>query len=180
MGGKMTLLSTPGAGSSFCFSLEIAAAPEPSRAAEGPDSAFFGGHESGADAGATPLTVLLVEDNPVNQMFCEALLKQAGHNVDIAADGLEATRLAAERSYDLILMDCHMPVLDGFEATRRIHRADAKRGIERRPIVALTATAMAEDRQRCLDAGMDDVLTKPFTREDFARLLARVASHALG
>ena len=120
------------------------------------------------------LRVLLVEDNAVNQMVASAMLEDLGYAVESADDGAEAiARLETER-YDVVLMDCNMPVMDGFEATaaiRAAERADATRGHV--PIVALTANALAEDRGRCLEAGMDDYLSKPFRAEELEALLAR-------
>jgi PAS domain S-box-containing protein len=103
--------------------------------------------------------VLVVEDNPVNQRIATALLERIGCKVELAANGTEALERAAERNYDLILMDCQMPGMDGYETTARIRRWPAPRG--RTPIVALTASALAGDRERCLAAGMDGYLTKP-------------------
>jgi len=174
MGSRMTVESVPGKGSLFSFALTLPAAPRHLRDVDDAQSGFSGFVDlEGPDISAV-MSVLLVEDNPVNQLYAQALLEQLGHEVQLAPDGLEAVRLAAERCYDLILMDCDMPVLDGLEATRRIRQGERQRRAPRQPIVALTATAMAEDRQRCLDAGMDDVLSKPFTREQMAQLLNQV------
>ena len=104
--------------------------------------------------------VLLAEDDVVNKMVVEEMLKAIGCEVDVVSDG-DAARVAAARTrYDLIFMDCHMPVMDGFEATRRIR--DDEEGMDAHtPIVALTADALAGDRERCLACGMDDYMTKP-------------------
>lgn len=120
--------------------------------------------------------MLLVDDNEVNQMYGQALLGQMGHAVQLASDGIEAVRLAGQGGLDVILMDCHMPGVDGFEATRQIRQAELQRGTPRRPIFAITASAMDEDLRRCREAGMDDVLTKPFTRNELARLLDRIVA----
>ncbi len=102
--------------------------------------------------------ILVVEDNVVNQKVATKILRRAGYACDIARNGREAIdRLAASR-YDIVFMDCQMPVMDGFEATAHIRAKDAEGRV---PIVAMTANAMPEDRQRCLDAGMDDYITKP-------------------
>ncbi len=178
MGGVLALQSTSEAGSTFCFAIELPAAPEELRRPLVPDSVYTGLETLANPADAAALSVLLVEDNPVNQIYCQAVLEQMGHRVALANDGLEAVRMEAERRYDLILMDCHMPGLDGFDATRQIRRAESQRGARRRPIVALTAAAMFEDQQRCRDAGMDDVLTKPFNREQLGALLDRVSAAA--
>jgi CheY-like chemotaxis protein len=102
--------------------------------------------------------ILLVEDEPINREVVQALLESAGLRVDLAADGLEAVQCASEYRYDLILMDMQMPRLDGLQACGRIRQASPGAGV---PIIALTANAFAQDRQRCLDAGMDDYLSKP-------------------
>jgi len=104
--------------------------------------------------------VLLVEDNPVNQKVATRLLERLGCEVQIAGDGREALERVREATFDLVFMDCQMPVMDGFEATRAIRRLEAGRG-RHLPIIAMTAHAMAADREACLAAGMDDYLAKP-------------------
>jgi len=118
---------------------------------------------SRADAGPIARRVLLVEDNPVNRELAAAMLEQAGCAVDMAENGRHAIECWSHGSYDLILMDCQMPVLDGLEATRGIRDAEREDGRSRVRIVALTANTFADDRARCRDAGMDDFLAKPFT-----------------
>jgi signal transduction histidine kinase/ActR/RegA family two-component response regulator len=176
MGSTLTVASTPGEGSTFGFAVRLPSAPRHLQHLDNEESGFSGFVElepAGPDAA---LTVLVVEDNPVNQLYCQAVLEQLGHEVHLANDGLAAVQMAAARRYDLILMDCHMPVLDGFEATRRIRQQARASGAPQPAIVALTATAMAEDRLRCRDAGMDDLLAKPFTREEMAQLLGRAVA----
>ena len=118
-------------------------------------------------AGPVARHVLLVEDNPVNLEVAAAMLEQAGCEVDIARDGREAIERWMRGHHELVLMDCQMPVLDGLAATRGIRAAEAASGRDRCRIVALTANAFPDDRARCLEAGMDDFLSKPFT---FAQL----------
>jgi CheY-like chemotaxis protein len=113
--------------------------------------------------------VLLAEDNPTNQLLARRMLTNAGCVVDVAKNGRIALDLAVSKSYDLILMDCQMPELDGYEATRRI-RALAPTRV---PIVALTANALTEERRRGLDAGMDDYLTKPIRADELRTLIDR-------
>ena len=105
--------------------------------------------------------ILLVEDNLVNQKVAVLMLERLGCRVDIANNGVEAVQAASANSYDLVLMDCQMPEMDGFEATRRI-RQQPESG-KHLPIVALTANAFEEDRKQAMAAGMDDFVTKPFT-----------------
>lgn len=115
--------------------------------------------------------VLLAEDNQVNQRLATRILGKLGCVVDVAANGSEALHLCQRLPYDCIFMDCHMPEMDGFEATQRIRSLNQKGG--RIPIVALTANAMAGDRERCLAAGMDDYISKPMHKDDIERVLRR-------
>jgi len=150
MGGQVGVESEVGAGSNFWFELELKKAAEP---AVVPDIVIDESRRPSA-------TVLLAEDDMVNKMVVEEMLKALGCEVDVVSDG-DAARVAAARTrYDLIFMDCHMPVMDGFESTRRI-RAFEDGSRRRTPIVALTADTLASDRERCRAAGMDDFVTKP-------------------
>jgi signal transduction histidine kinase/DNA-binding response OmpR family regulator len=117
--------------------------------------------------------ILVAEDNAVNQLVARAMLKSLGLRCDIAEDGSAALDAWRTGAYDLILMDCHMPVVDGFEATHRIRAAEAAGARPRTPIVALTANAIVGDREACLDAGMDDYLSKPYTALGLAEKLSR-------
>jgi two-component system, sensor histidine kinase and response regulator len=116
--------------------------------------------------------VLLVEDNPVNQKVAQAMLAKLGMPVVLANDGREAVDLVQGQDFDLILMDCQMPVMDGYEATAAIRALPAGRG-EQLPIIALTANAMQGDRQKCLEAGMDDFLAKPYSMVQLQMTLQR-------
>ncbi|SRR5579884_3884766 len=105
--------------------------------------------------------ILMAEDNAINQRVGKLILQRAGFRIDVVHDGQEALDAHRQNPYDLILMDCHMPVMDGFEACREIRRTS-----ERQPvIIAVTANALVGERERCLDAGMDDYLPKPFQAE---------------
>ncbi len=116
--------------------------------------------------------VLVVEDNPVNLFVVQTMLESIGCKVDVAVDGAEGVEAALSNEYDLVFMDCQMPVVDGYEATRRIRIEEQKRGPDLPlPIVALTANAMSGDRERCLDAGMSDYLAKPFTEDQLRYML---------
>ncbi len=117
--------------------------------------------------------LLLVEDNPVNLLVAQQLLKVLGLECDTAVNGELALQAMARTAYDLVLMDCQMPVIDGYTATRRWRQHETALGTSRLPIVAMTANAMAGDRQKCLDAGMDDYLAKPVTRAQLDECLTR-------
>jgi two-component system, sensor histidine kinase and response regulator len=121
--------------------------------------------------GAAGPHILVVEDNAVNQMVASRMLQRLGCRIDIAADGKKATEMVLATSYDLIFMDCQMPVMDGYQATAEIRRAEVPGN--RRVIVAMTANAMDSDRQRCLDAGMDDYISKPVNKPDVLAILKR-------
>jgi PAS domain S-box-containing protein len=117
--------------------------------------------------------ILLVEDNVVNQKVGSRLLEKLGYWVDIAANGKEAVEAFQKFPYDLVLMDCHMPEMDGFEATARIRRFEQERQKPRTPILALTASVMESDRELCLTAGMDDHIPKPVQRSTLATIVPR-------
>jgi len=112
--------------------------------------------------------VLLVEDNAVNQLVAKGMLGKLGCEVLLANHGAEALSLLENQAVDLVLMDCNMPVMDGYETTRRIRQKDALGGL---PIIALTANALSDERERCRAAGMDDYLAKPFRKDELAALL---------
>jgi two-component system sensor histidine kinase/response regulator len=120
---------------------------------------------------AAPVTrrLLLVEDNLVNEKVALAFLDQLGYCADVAHDGIEALEVLAQHDYDAILMDCRMPRMDGYDTTQEIRRRES--GGSRTPVIAMTASAMASDRQRCIEAGMDDYLSKPIDRKLLARVL---------
>ena len=123
---------------------------------------------------ASGIRVLLAEDNEINTLLTVSLLKRMGHAVEAVRDGLEAVNAVQARSYDLVLMDVHMPGLDGMEATQKIRLLEADTKATRRlPIVALTASAMDADRVKCLAAGMDDFLTKPLDPAALTAVVAR-------
>ena len=118
-----------------------------------------------------PLRVLLAEDNKINAVLATTIIKRAGHHVDLANNGQEAIDRVGKQSYDVILMDMHMPTVDGIEAARQIRNLDGDKA--QTPIVALTANAMASDRQKCIGAGMDDFISKPFEPSDLTDMLAK-------
>ena len=156
MGGRIGAAPRPGGGSLFWFALPLPPAL-PGEESPAPLSPMVG---LGVPVRRSNREVLVVEDNRTNQIIAEAILRKAGFNVRIAEDGAAALEAVAAAVPDLILMDIQLPDMDGYEVTRRI-RATSSAG-RSLPIIALTASAMEEDRQRCLEGGMDDYLAKPF------------------
>ncbi|MCL2635397.1 MAG: PAS domain-containing protein [Betaproteobacteria bacterium] len=165
MGGDAGANSVPGQGSVFWFTARL----DKGGSQEHP-SATAGSVEDRLLAGYGGRRILLVEDEPINREIALTMLEDVGLGVDVAEDGEIAVQLASGRTYDLIIMDVQMPRLDGLEATQRIRRLA---GREHTPIVAMTANAFAEDRQRCLAAGMNDFIAKPFQPESFYTTLLR-------
>jgi CheY-like chemotaxis protein len=125
--------------------------------------------------GERRLSVLIAEDNHVNQRLAVALIEKLGHCATLAANGLETIAKWKEGGFDLILMDVQMPEIDGFEATRRIRIHEAGSGA-RTPIIAMTAHAMTGDRERCIEEGMDDYISKPVRREAIEAAIARIVN----
>ncbi|GGO87910.1 hypothetical protein GCM10011348_42180 [Marinobacterium nitratireducens] len=160
MNGRIGFESRPGQGSRFWFSLALPPAQAPVAAATG------GSDHSRARC---PLNILVVEDNLINQQVAVGILRYLGHRADIAADGREALDRLGGQSYDLVLMDVQMPNLDGLETTRIIRRMPDP--LRRQAIVGMTADVTSDGRQACIDAGMDDYLSKPVKREKLAELL---------
>jgi CheY-like chemotaxis protein/HPt (histidine-containing phosphotransfer) domain-containing protein len=130
-----------------------------------------------SEAGLSRVKILLVDDNLIGREVASATLSMLGCEFDVVCDGQEAVDAVARSPYDVILMDCQMPNMDGFEATRLIRRREARGSVEgaapRIPIVALTANAVKGDRDRCLEAGMDDYLAKPFQADELAATIRR-------
>jgi signal transduction histidine kinase/ActR/RegA family two-component response regulator len=151
MGATIQLVSAPGRGSSFSVTLR---APARVLAKTAPVDAQV--------RHLPPGTVLVVEDNHVNQLVVANMLKSLGQKVDTALNGVEALQRLHQRDYDLILMDCQMPEMDGYQATEQIRKLQRSK-LAAIPIIALTANAMVEDRERCIAAGMNDYLSKPVT-----------------
>jgi CheY-like chemotaxis protein/HPt (histidine-containing phosphotransfer) domain-containing protein len=120
------------------------------------------------------LRILLAEDHPTNRRLCELVLEGIGQRADVAVNGREVLRLVEQQAYDVILMDCHMPEMDGYDATRAIREFEkGMSGASHSYIIALTANALAGERERCLAAGMDDYITKPFTALQLEQALSR-------
>ncbi|MEX3773293.1 ATP-binding protein [Pseudomonas sp. MYb118] len=162
MGGTLRAQSEEGRGSAFTLEIPLARYKQtlPVLTPRAPAGAGDGaGHN-----------VLLVEDNPVNQTVIEAMLRSLGFTVSVATDGAQAIRSAESLIFDAILMDCRLPIIDGYEATRQIRQLP---GCSDLPIIALTANALQGDRETCLSAGMNDYLAKPFKRTDLQQILQR-------
>ncbi|CAN5885731.1 hypothetical protein BH23ACT12_BH23ACT12_01880 [soil metagenome] len=172
MGGKLDFLSEPNKGSTFWFEIPL----EPA-AARGPARAAPRGEKDSPAPGTAAGKVLLVEDSYVNQLVATGMLEKLGYRVSLSTNGAEAVRMAAEEPYDVILMDCLMPVMDGYEATQRIRRLEGPAGSV--PVVALTASAMAGDRERCLEAGMDAYLSKPLNPQDLSQVMLQLLGSKL-
>jgi PAS domain S-box-containing protein len=162
MDGTLDFESRPGEGSTFWFDLPLPAA-RPTEPAPAPAAPV-----------AAAAHVLLADDAHINRLIGVALLERLGCQVDEVANGAEAVEAVQRRQYDVVLMDCLMPVMDGYEATAQIR--DLEQGGRRTPIIALTASAMVGDREKCLAAGMDDYLPKPLDRAALAGVLARFTS----
>jgi two-component system, sensor histidine kinase len=161
MGGDVVVESSPGEGSRFTFTLAAAAAPPAAL-------------ESEATAPPPQLRghVLVVDDNDVNALVAQAMLQRLGVSAELARDGQHALDAMAQRRFDAVLMDCRMPRLDGYAATRRWRERELNSDQRRRlPIIGVTANVSAEDRRQCLDAGMDGFLGKPFRIGELATVL---------
>ena len=177
MGGRVGVDSRIAHGSTFWLELTLKRAADPAPAPALADPADAVAPPAAAPAGDAVASahILLVEDDAVNQMVLAAMLEQLGCRVDIVDDGEAACDAAARTRYDMVFMDCHMPVMDGFDAARRIRDGEARGDGRHTPIVALTALALAGDRERCLSAGMDDYMTKPVRAATLAAAVQRWA-----
>jgi hypothetical protein len=155
MSGSIGASSEPGAGSTFFVELPLEAAPEPAPTPVRRRDA----HMTPRTAPASATRILVVEDSPVNRVVTVSMLERAGFHVTAVNDGVEALEALSTTRYDVVLMDCQMPNLDGYEATRELRRREGEG--RHTPVIAMTAHAMDSDRERCIAAGMDDYLTKP-------------------
>ena len=191
MEGRISVESELGKGSRFTFTARVeralepapkeapapAAAPDPKPIPAKPATVVAAPELKSAQA-VTPLSILLAEDNPVNQRLAAKLLQKRGHSVVVAANGAEAVAAFERQAFDLVLMDVQMPEMNGFEATAEIRSRERLTGAHI-PIVALTAHAMNGDRERCLEAGMDGYLAKPVNPADlYAAIEGAVVANA--
>ena len=183
MGGEINLESTVGKGSTFWFTASFDTVPDADmhqclatptkhdKRDENKDNAvdtLLNQQKKSSQA-----RILLVEDNEVNQTVALAMLTKAGYKADVAFNGAAAIELLQKKIYDLVLMDCQMPIMDGFEATRRLRVSEETAANRSVPVIAMTANAMNGDRERCLSAGMDDYLPKPVKPAELKQMLVK-------
>jgi len=165
MEGSIRVSSAPGEGSTFAFNVR----------AEWKAGIIESKAPMVRNTTLAPLRILVADDNIVNQTVVSRMLERAGHTVAIAANGWEAAEMCAAGGFDVVLMDIHMPVLDGFEATARIRERERSKGMHT-PLIALTANAMNGDRESCLRAGLDGYLSKPVSRDELLDTIAQFAT----
>jgi CheY-like chemotaxis protein len=181
MGGTIKASSNLGEGSIFSFTLQftkqkssmplncvLVAVSEPFHAAPLPALPV---RTNGA-------RILLAEDGKTNQLVAVQVLKKLGYTADIAFNGLEAVEAWEQNKYDIILMDCHMPKMDGYQATRKIRELETERNLKPTQIIAMTASILLEDRDLCMAAGMNDFTTKPVDQDALGAALKKAKSHS--
>jgi PAS domain S-box-containing protein len=167
MGGTIGAASEPGRGSSFWFELALSAPVAPNGRLPPPGDVGI----AASPLWSTAPRVLVAEDSPVNQIVAVAALERCGCTVDVVGDGRQALKALSAQRYDAVLMDCQMPEMDGYEATTELRRRED--GDHHTPVIAMTAHAMDGDREKCLEAGMDDYISKPMRREQLIETLRR-------
>ncbi len=173
MGGSINVTSSPGKGSTFYFTLSFAKQKTHDLTVDGESS----GNVRPVAFSAAPggVRVLLAEDNKINQLVGVKQLQKLGCPVDVVGNGLEAVEAWKRNKYGVILMDCQMPEMDGFAATRKIRELEAEQNLPPTRIIALTASVMKEDHELCLAAGMDDFISKPVDTDELKRALEKAA-----
>ncbi len=169
MGGSIWVESEKGKGSNFCFAIPYQLGSRPEDTPVIPPQ---------ADKNVTQLRVLIVEDDPINQLVLQRMLSDKGHIISTANNGLEALDCYKRGKYDLILMDIQMPQMDGVEATRRIREAEKQNNLKHTPIIVLTAYALKGDRDKYLSLGMDGYVAKPIQMEELFQTIATVSGRS--
>ena len=168
MGGEIGVESEFGVGSTFWFTVVLGKPSETEIKTDFKKPQII-------EPLSRPLSVLLVEDNLLNQKFASATLRKQGHKIDIAENGRTAVEQFEKNEYDLILMDIQMPIMDGITASKKIREIENKRNSKSKvKILAVTAYAMENDRQKCLTAGMDEYLTKPFKPDELINMINKL------
>jgi TMAO reductase system sensor TorS len=168
MGGTIGVESTFGAGSTFWFTARLAR-----HSGQLPESAYNQNEEDSGKPANISARILVVEDTKVNREVCCELLMHMGHSSSVANNGVEALEMLLKERFDAVLMDCQMPVMDGYETTRKYREWEMTQGDTHLAIIALTGNAMEHDQQLCLDAGMDDYIKKPFNLKQLSDVLTR-------
>ena len=162
MGGDIRLDSVEGIGTTFSFSIDIEIGVS--------DREVPADLKDEDTRAPGDLAILLVEDNPVNQRVATAVLKKLGYSATIVGDGEMAVEAVFSHRYDLVLMDCQMPIMDGYEATRAIRQVPR---FDHLPIIAMTASATVEEQKKCKEVGMSDFIAKPIDIESVRKVLAK-------
>ena len=173
MGGEIGVESEPGRSSTFSFTARFGRQSHPSEPVDARPSVAIS--EAAPATGVPPLRILVAEDSEFNVRHLERLLTRRGHHVRLASNGREALNLVSELAFDLLLLDLHMPELDGFQVVRAIRERERAAG-GHLPVIALTASARKVDHDNCLAAGMDDYLSKPVRAAELFASIDRLAT----
>lgn len=171
MGGTITVESEPGKGSTFTYTTNLLPAIQ-----RAPSSSLDSTQRDQTTTSPLPQRILVVDDNEINQVVACKFLQKLGCHVEVARNGKEAVESLARATYDVVLMDCEMPVMDGYEATRSIRHQEESQRTRHLPIIAMTGNASPEDAQRCKEAGMDDVVVKPLSPASLRSVLERLCT----